>query len=378
MPPRWKLHRTAETLGHGGSGRNVGLVNAGLWLPPNTVVQQMGEQAGRRLIEILSDGPRRVFSIIKREGIDCEATQSGTLHLAHSPAGFNDLQERYRQGNAFGAPLQLLDAAETARRTGTPDYFGALLDPRAGTIQPLAYCQGLARAAANKGAMIHHRSPVEKLTRGNGIWIAQANGFQVRAKSLLLAANAYQLGLENLFKPEFTPVSYCQFATESMPENARQTILAGGEGCWDTAMVMSSFRTDQAGRMILGAIGNTEGAGSVIHRAWARRKLRKLFPAIGDLKFEHIWRGRIAMTSDHVPKIVEFGPDAYACFGFSGRGICPGTVFGTQAAIALLSGKTDELPIQPIQAYSERFTTTKAAYYEFGAMMTHATSVPFA
>ncbi|WP_201788343.1 FAD-dependent oxidoreductase [Mesorhizobium sp. ORS 3428] len=36
----------AEIVGHGGSGRNVGLVNAGLWLPPDTVIEQMGEPAG--------------------------------------------------------------------------------------------------------------------------------------------------------------------------------------------------------------------------------------------------------------------------------------------------------------------------------------------
>ena len=32
----------AETIAHGGSGRNVGLVNAGLWLPPDDVVAVVG------------------------------------------------------------------------------------------------------------------------------------------------------------------------------------------------------------------------------------------------------------------------------------------------------------------------------------------------
>ncbi len=33
----------AETVGFGGSGRNVGLVNAGLWTPPNEVEETLGK-----------------------------------------------------------------------------------------------------------------------------------------------------------------------------------------------------------------------------------------------------------------------------------------------------------------------------------------------
>ncbi|MBB4569298.1 NAD(P)/FAD-dependent oxidoreductase [Rhizobium leucaenae] len=364
----------AETVGHGGSGRNVGLVNAGLWLPPDTVIAQMGEAYGRRLIDILADAPRRVFSLIEREQIDCEATHHGTLHLAHSKSGLRDLEERYRQGNRYGAPLTLLDAAETSRRTGTTAYYGSLLDPRAGTIQPLSYCRGLARAAQKRGATIHNKTPVSSISRQNDLWIVEANGHTLRAKALLLATNAYQLGIKVPFSPQYTPVSYCQFATEPMSETERSQILPGGEGCWDTAPVMSSFRVDHAGRMIVGGIGNTEGPGAAVHRAWARRKLRKLFPAISELNFDYVWRGRIAMTDDHVPKIIAFGPNAYACFGYSGRGIGPGTVFGTQAATALLDGNPDALPIDPIEHYAERFSSIKATCYEFGATLMHLVS----
>lgn len=76
-----------ETFGHGGSGRNVGLVNAGLWLPPEDVIKAMGEAPGRKLMDLLAAAPALVWSLIEREGIDCEATPHGTLHLAHSASG---------------------------------------------------------------------------------------------------------------------------------------------------------------------------------------------------------------------------------------------------------------------------------------------------
>lgn len=362
----------AETFGHGGSGRNVGLVNAGLWLPPDEVTRLMGEVPGRRLMDTLAQGPAKVWEIIAREGIDCEATPNGTLHLAHSSAGFSNLVERHRQGRALGWPIQLLDSAETRRRSGSTAFYGALFDPRAGTIQPLSYARGLAQAAIRAGASLHERTKVTRARHQGGQWVVTANGHDLRAKTLLLATNAYFDGIDLGFRPEIIAVSYFQLATAPMPETLRAQILSGGEGCWDTALVMSSFRIDQAGRMILGAIGNLEGPGRPVHAAWARRKLAQVYPQLAHLKFEHDWRGRIAMTSDHIPKIVAFGPDAYACFGYSGRGICPGTIFGTQSAVALLDANPDALPVTPVAAHSENFVRIKETYYETGAVLTHA------
>lgn len=363
----------AETIGHGGSGRNVGLVNAGLWLPPDTVRAQMGA-AAEPLLAALAAAPDRVFALIDHHGISCEATRAGTLHLAHSPAGLRDLTERHRQGVAMGAPLQLLDADETARRTGTRAYHGALLHPRAGTIQPLAYARGLARAAQGAGARLHDHSRATALERDGAGWRLTVNGCTLRAAKVLVATNAYHLGPLAAVVPDFIPVHYSQFATAPLPIAQRRRVLAGGEGCWDTALVMSSFRVDAAGRLILGAIGNRGSAMGGLHDGWARRKLARLFPDLAGLGFTHHWAGRIAMTSDHVPKVVEFGPGGLAVFGYSGRGIGPGTVFGTAAARALVSGETTGLPIAPAPRHAERLPGLQALWYEAGATLTHATA----
>ncbi|MBR9839988.1 MAG: FAD-binding oxidoreductase [Rhodobacteraceae bacterium] len=365
----------AREIGYGGSGRNVGLANAGLWLKPEEITAELGEAAGRALIARLAEAPTTVFGLIAREGIDCEARRAGTLHCAHAPAGMDDLRERLRQGLAAGAPLELLDAETARARTGSTAVHGALFDPRAGTVQPLAYCRGLARAARDAGAALFEGSPVTALRREGDAWLVSCNGRTVRAGALLMATNAYHLRLDGAPGPAYVPVHYGQFATVPMPEPLRDRILPGGEGCWDTALVMSSFRTDADGRLIIGGMGDLDGPGGAIHAGWARRKLRALFPEIGDLPFEHGWCGRIAMTSDHIPKIVEMGPRAYACFGYSGRGIGPGTVFGMAAAQALLGEDASGLPLVPVKHHEESLTTLKGRYYEFGATLTHAVSV---
>jgi glycine/D-amino acid oxidase-like deaminating enzyme len=359
----------AETVGHGGSGRNVGLVNAGLWTPPDEVEALLGAEIGRRLNTALAAAPDLVFGLIERHGIACEAVRNGTLHCAHSRAGLVDLESRYRQQSARGAPVRLLDAAETARRTGSSQFHGALFDARAGTIQPLAYVRGLARAAIAAGAKLHERSAATGTHHDGSCWkVATVRG-TVAAPVLIQATDSYEQ--RDSQSPIYTPVHYLQYATAPLSDNLRRSILPGGEGCWDTAMVMSSFRLDAAGRMIIGGVGNLDGMGSVIHRGWATRKLAQLFPQLADQPFQHGWCGRIGMTSDHLPRVVEIGPRAISIFGYSGRGIGPGTTFGKAAAAWARGEGANAFPLPIAAQRLERFTTIKKCYYEFGSSLTH-------
>ncbi len=362
----------AQEIGHGGSGRNVGLVNAGLWVPPEALLRQMGECAGRRLLEVLGAGPQTVFDLIAREFIDCEATRAGTLHLAHSQAGLDDLRKRCTQGNQIGAPLRLLDAAETAARVGSVRYHGALLDPRAGTIQPLAYCRGLARAAGRVGAAVHEASPVARIRRDGCGWTLAVGRHAVRAARLLLATNAYHGGIDAPIRPRYSVLHFSQFATAPLSEDLLRRILPGGEGCWDTALVMSSLRRDAAGRLIIGGMGNRAGFGAAIHDNWARRKLRELFPEAADVPLIHRWQGRISMTRGRRPKVIAFGPGAYAVFGYCGRGIAPGTVFGTAAGEALLNDRPEAFPVPVEVGHAETLPAVRSAFVELGATLAHA------
>lgn len=359
----------ARTIGSGGSGRNVGLVNAGLWTPPDEVEGKLGQAEGAALNAVLAAGPDLVFDLIETNQIRCEAVRSGTLHCAHSVAGLRDLQARHAQQIARGASVRLLDGAETARRTGSPAFHGALWDRRAGTIQPLAYVQGLARAAGMRGALIHEGSAVTGMRRAGDHWQVHSARGSVRAARLIQATNAY--ATEGVPDNPIIPTHFFQLATAPLPVRLRRAILPGGEGCWDTALIMSSFRLDAAGRMIFGALGNLDGPGGHAHRRWARRKLWALFPQLSGIPFECEWTGRIAMTSTYLPRVQSLGEGAVTLFGYSGRGIAPGTVFGRAAAD--WATDTGGFPVPVTPPISEARAALKAAWYETGAVLTHLT-----
>ncbi len=160
----------AAEIGFGGAGRNVGHVNAGMWIMPSELMKALGADYGERILSLLGDGPAEVWETIEKYAIDCDPVRNGTLHCAVGGKGLAENEERARQWSERGAPVRALSAAETATRVGSDVYAGSLLDMRAGTIQPLAYARGLARAAIAAGAAIHTESPVRAAERGGGGW----------------------------------------------------------------------------------------------------------------------------------------------------------------------------------------------------------------
>lgn len=327
----------AQGVGHGGSGRNVGFVNPGVWLEPAKVRARLGPALGTRFLERMGDAPRLVFELIETHQIRCGATRTGTIHAAHAASGLSGLRARHDVWRALGAPVELLDRERMAEATGTRAFHGGLLDLRAGTINPLAYVRGLARAARGAGATISTGVRATGLARDGAGWRVETDRGVVRAGAVVLATNAYTDALWPGLGRVFTPIDYFQIATEPLGDRGRD-ILPGLQGLWDTGRIMLSLRRDGAGRIVLGSMGRVHGrADRGLTQRWAARRLARLFPGLGPVAFEEAWDGRIAMTPDHLPRILRLAEGLYAPIGYNGRGITTGTLFG-QALAGVLTG----------------------------------------
>ncbi|MCP3689707.1 MAG: FAD-binding oxidoreductase, partial [Gammaproteobacteria bacterium] len=163
----------AHSVGFGGSGRNAGLVNAGIWQNPQHVIKHLGEEAGERFNQALCHSPDMEFDLIEQYQMDCQAQRCGTINIAHKASAMDYLQERFEQLQSIGATVELVDGDISQSISGS-DYYrhGGILDPSAGTVQPLSYAHGLARAALQQGAQIFQNSPLLSLERDENSWLA--------------------------------------------------------------------------------------------------------------------------------------------------------------------------------------------------------------
>lgn len=359
----------ADAIGAGGSGRNVGLVNAGLWLMPKDMENRLQRHASDSpLPALLAQAPATVWALIERHRIECEARPAGTLHCAPNRAGLAAITERARQWRARGVAVKLLDAAETRARTGSSRFCGALHDPRAGTVQPLAYARGLGRAAIAAGATIHTKTPVSGAEHAHGAWTLTTPSGTLRAKCVIWAGNAYGAGPARAPAKALSILPYFNFATDPLPEALRATILPHGEGAWDSAKILTSFRLDAAGRFIIGSVGALGSIDRALHQAWASRQMARLYPQLTGTRFTHAWFGRIGTTTDALPRLWQPGPGAFGILGYNGRGIAPGTVLGQRLAQAAL-GQGDLPALLP--ALSDPLATARSLALRSGAALWH-------
>jgi L-pipecolate oxidase len=368
----------ASEIGFGGAGRNVGLVNAGLWVMPDAIATAIGEDRGERLLNQLGEAPALVFDLISRHDIACEAVRAGTLHCAAGIHGVEELTERAGQWRRRGVAVELLEGRAAARLTGSDAFPAVLLDPRAGTIQPLAYVRGLAAAAIRHGARIHTQSPaIACANRGQGWRITTPQG-SVDAPRVIVATDAYSSGPWRALSAEQVPLPYFNLATAPLSPEIRARILPERQGAWDTKTILSSFRLDAQGRLVFGSVGALRNGGARVHAQWARRELARLFPQLGRVNFEHAWYGTIGMTADALPRLRELDRNIISISGYNGRGIAPGTSFGRDLARVVLGEQNmDALALPQTPVRPAQLRALKGVIYEAGAQLVHFAAARF-
>ncbi|ARS53557.1 NAD(P)/FAD-dependent oxidoreductase [Kushneria konosiri] len=356
----------------GGSGRSVGLVNAGLWVPPDDIVKALGQEDGEQANRVLGEAPSRVFELIERYAIQCHSTRTGTLHLGHNRKGCDELARRRDQLASRGAPVELVEGEACERMTGTRQIHAALLDRRAGTVNPAEYTRGLARAALQAGAELYVHSAATGIQREGNAWrVTTAHG-SVLAEKVVLATNAYTRDEWNEARKHFFVGNYLQVSSRPLSSEAARAILPDRQGAWDTRTVLSSIRRDSEGRLILGSLGKGEGRPRAYLKCWADRIAQHYFPALGSLEWEYTWSGRVAFTPDHTLRILEPAPGLLTACGYNGRGITTGTVVGIGFAKYLDEKDEGQLPLPIRRRDPVRGRSLWSAAYESGFTLYHA------
>lgn len=362
----------AYQVGHGGSGRNVGLVNAGTWIAPDAVNAALGEKLGKRLNDLLGGAPAEVFAAVKRHGIYCQAVNNGNLHMAHNETGMNDLRSREKQWRQRGADVELLTGAVCEEYCGTNKITGALLDRRAGTINPMAYTHGLAQALIRHGGSLYQNSPVVELQRQANDWLVLTRQGSVSAEKVVISTGAYTEGEWTSLQRNYFRGYYYQVASAPLQGAAAEKILKHGQGSWDTRTVLSSIRRDAEGRLLLGSLGRVDNKPSWFIRSWADRIQNHYFPELGKVDWQSHWTGCIDFTPDHLMSIFEPAPGIVAVAGYNGRGNTTGTVFGRVFSEFILDENQGALPIpfKPLKALKSAGLRT--CFYETSFSLYHA------
>ncbi len=363
----------SQTIGSGGSGKSVGLVNAGTWARPDDLNVALGEDVGERLGEALGHAPSLVFDLIKRYGIDAQATQAGNIHMAHNAKGEADVDIRYEQLQRRGVNVEVLTGSRCHEYCGTKSIDKALLDHRAGTINPLAYVNGLAAVAAKLGVIIHEHSAVDALEKADGQWYVKTSKANIKAERVIIATNAYTEGEWTDITKTFYFVSYYQIASEPLSGEMADRILPYKTGAWDTRLALSSFRRDKDDRLLLGTVGGSACKPKAFYQSWANYVQKSYYPDLPKFNWQYEWYGNFGFTPDHIFRVLEPDEGILTATAYNGRGITTGTLMGKCFADYILTGNRDSIPLpfKTLEQSKVSLSGMKSGFTELGLTLYH-------
>jgi glycine/D-amino acid oxidase-like deaminating enzyme len=318
----------AKTIGFGASGRNGGQVNPGFKLDPDDAQAKLGPKYAERSLAFSGSAPDIVFDLIAKHKIECEAVRSGWLQPAHNEAAVRMLARRVRAWAKRGIDMRMFDRDETARLLGTGVYHGCAFDPRGGSVQPLSYARGLARAAISAGATVHEHAPVSSLERRDSHWVARVRDREIRAERVVVATNGYTDNLVPGLRQTVIAANSFQIATFPLDTTLAANVLPEGHTASDSRRIVLYFRKDRFNRIVIGGRGHFRDPQTAEQFSHLRRALDRMFPQLRGLPMQFQWAGRVALTKDGLPHIHEPHPGMLVGLGYNGRGIAMATAMG--------------------------------------------------
>jgi gamma-glutamylputrescine oxidase len=335
--------------GNGASGRNGAMV---LTMTADRFMNLSSDPSiDKRIYDLTVENMRFLAQLSAATGVDCELDIRGALQTLDSDSDVREAKAYVRSARSLGIPVEFWDAPRIASALGTEVYSGGLFDPNGGHIHPMKLVGVFKAAAERAGATIYENTMVNSIEPGAEHLISTNDGLTVRAKSLVLATNAFTPGL-GFLRNSILPLHEYVAVTEPFSE---QELMKIG---WKLGVPFNDSRTEtvylgltQDRRIHIGggtpryAFNNrASGAGELHSRVQQlQRELARIYPKLAGVEFAQSWEGVIDWSLDESPSVGCTGrqKNIFYGIGYSGHGVNLTSIFGR--IIADLEAGREEL-----------------------------------
>ncbi|MEX6430583.1 MAG: NAD(P)/FAD-dependent oxidoreductase [Ferrimicrobium sp.] len=328
-------------VGFGASGRNGGWVSALFPVPLSKVRTVYGDVVADELMQALDATVDEVARQVVELGIDCDFAKAGTLLVARNRPQWARLRA------AVTPPAVLLDARGARQRLKVSKAIGALYQPQCATVQPAKLVRGLADRLEKLGVRIYEETEVTDV----GDHLLRANGYRVRAGSIVLATESYTSQFKD-WRRTVLPLYSMMVVTEPLSDGQFEAIGSPQLGLSFSdernMVIYGQITADR--RIAFGGRGAPYGYGSVIApapqhghgmRARLEQTVRELFPELSDVGFADFWGGTLGVTRDWFPRVeVDSRRGLTKIYGYAGDGVAMTNLMGRLVAQQVLSPAT--------------------------------------
>ena len=348
-----------DLIGLGATGRNAGILCAGINMP---IAQAPQDNDAGRLWRQTAITLKEMQAISAQPDALIKVTQRGGLGLATSKTAVHRLKQEAKARTEAGLNAHMLSPKEVKKMSGgrlnLKDVQAAICYPDEGSIHPLTLLAQLAQDARSAGANFLGGTRVSKVQEINrsisaSQFIGKSTGRNTGKSSGKSSATKqswhWQLTLED-GKILTTPFLIKAVGPTAAP-SARIYALSFKIDLpsdfplfWDAApYVYYDFRAGD-GRLTAsgGRYAKVGGGADDRYHSNMAAAAKRWMPALAKLQPSHKWAVDIEVAHDLVPHLTPLGNHGrgFAIDGLGALGVLPGIVLGRQAAQRLAKQTT--------------------------------------
>lgn len=330
----------ARRVGDGASGRNGGMASAGFARDAAWLEARVGAAGARALLRLSREaGLDLLRRRIERHAIPCGPVPGVVVaSWFDDPAGLR--AEAARHNAAHGTRLEFWPRERLRELYRSPRYHDGLLDPDGLHLDPLALCDGLARAAEALGVRILEDTPalgLRRLGSSSGGFELATPGGTVRARRVVLCQSAERPALLPRLARAALPVATYIVVTEPLGARAADAVRAP-HAVYDDRFATGYYRLLDDGRLLWGGRISLREEPPAVLVPRMRRDLALVYPQLADARIDYAWSGRMGFARHRMPLVRELEPGLWAAGLFGGHGLNTATMAGELVARAIDEG----------------------------------------
>lgn len=336
-----------KRIAGGATARNSGFAVANESPGHSQLQTKYGRSSYLTMNRIDHAGVAELRHLVESHQISCQWEDTGSIHAAHDPKNFGQLEAHTEAFKELGISARLIEGTDLARRLGT-NFYGLGVESFGGALlQPAMLAQGLFMSLP-ENVECYENTRAHKISRSGQGWEVQSINHSIFASKVIVAVNAFfpRLGLK---KFRVFPLALTASLTRPLkPKEEKEVGHAATWGVLSPRSLGATLRLTQDRRILIRNTAEYKPSGIDGALLAKRRKthvagLKKRFPFLDESAIEYSWSGTICISRNSKPVFEQSQPGLYLCGGYNASGVSRGTIMGKLIAESALGGQSELL-----------------------------------
>ena len=294
-------------IGRGNSGCSGGWISE----DPGIAFADLEKALGRRGALRAWQGWRRAAldfaALLRRLKVKCDLDARPAVTVAVTPEQVSRLTREHQARRKAGLEAPLLKTSALKSELGL-DAVAGLRAKDGATVDPYRACLGLAAAAAQRGAVLYERSPVQKVTFNRKTVEVFTDGGSIKANRVVVATGMPTRLYKSLARHFWFRTTYLA-QTAPVAAKIRQALGRHEAVARDYALPAHTVRWIGADRVLVSGADRDAPPPRLRDKTMVQRtgqlmyELSTLYPDISGVLPEYGWAADYARSADGLPCI---------------------------------------------------------------------------